>query len=411
MARTVRNAKLDTRSARSKLAVSKTPHWVAIDRGRAIGYRKGSKGGVWLAKLVRPGLRKETKLGSSDDVLDPDGDTILSYSQAQEKARAWFQQTEAAANGVSLPHLPVITVAEACRRYIAYLKAEAKTAKDAEQRLNKHVVPSLGVRPVAELTLTELETWRNSLVRLDDDDPDCERRSKDTANRLLNYLKAALNRLMLDQKNGIADDRAWRFLKPFDAVGQARQVHLDQEQITRILNATSGGFRNLVIGALLTGCRAGELKAMRVSDFHNVSGTLHVPGGKTGERDVVLTSEGIAFLQTLTAGRPTDARLFVRDDGSIWNKDDHQRPMSSAVRAAKLPTDTVFYSLRHTYASQALMAGMNVQLLAENLGTSVGMIEKHYGKFTKLARRQQIEAAAPKLGLTATSNVLLLKKR
>ena len=67
--------------------------------------------------------------------------------------------------------------------------------------------------------------------------------------------------------------------------------------------------------------------------------------------------------------------------------------------AAKLPEDTVFYSLRHTYASQCLMAGMNVQLLAENMGTSVTMIEKHYGKFTKLARQQQIEAGVPKLNL------------
>ena len=73
--------------------------------------------------------------------------------------------------------------------------------------------------------------------------------------------------------------------------------------------------------------------------------------------------------------------------------------MAAAVIAAKLPEDTVFYSLRHTYASQCLMAGMNVQLLAENMGTSVTMIEKHYGKFTKLARQQQIEAGVPKLNL------------
>lgn len=410
MARTVRNAKLDTRSARSKLGISKTPHWVAIDRGRAIGYRKGAKGGVWLAKCVRPDFRKEVTLGSADDVLDADGNTILSYSQAQEKARVWFQQMDAIANGHVSATSSTITVAEACRRYVLYLKAEARTASDAEQRLNKHVIPTLGNRSVTELTLTELEAWRNSLVRRDDDEPDLERRSKDTANRLLSYLKAALNRLMLDPKNGIIDDRAWRFLRPFEAVGQAREVHLDQEQMTRIINVTNGGFRSLVVGALLTGCRAGELKVMRVSDFHPGTGTLHVPGGKTGKRDVVLTEEGVAFFRELTAGRHPDERLFVRDDGSTWNKDDHHRPMDAAIKAAKLPEDTVFYSLRHTYASQSLMAGMNVQLLAENMGTSIVMIEKHYGKFTKLTRRQQIEAAAPKLGLRTETNVVPLKR-
>jgi hypothetical protein len=37
------------------------------------------------------------------------------------------------------------------------------------------------------------------------------------------------------------------------------------------------------------------------------------------------------------------------------------------------------------------------------------MIERHYGKFTKLARLQQIEAAAPKLGLDI-GNVVILQR-
>jgi len=406
MARTVRNSKLDSRSARSRLPASKTVHWVAIDRGKAVGYRKGAKGGVWIAKLVRAEGRKEIALGGADDVLDANGGTILTYSQAQERARAWFLQME---GGERPAPAPIITVAEAVRRYIAYLKAEAKTAKDAEQRLNKHVIPTLGSRPVVALTLTDLEHWRNGLVRHDEDDPDTERRSKDTANRLLNYLKAALNRLMLDPRNSITDDRAWRFLKPFEAVGQARHVHLDAAQVARLLNVTVGAFRRLITGALLTGCRAGELKAMRVSDFHRETSTLNVAGGKTGKRDVVLTSEGVTFFDGISAGRRPDELLFVRDDGAPWGSHDHHRPTTATVTAAELPADTVFYSLRHTYASQCLMAGMNVQLLAENMGTSVAMIEKHYGKFTKLARRQMIEAAAPKLGLEA-NNVVSLRR-
>ncbi len=406
MARSVRNPKLDTRTARAKLAERREPYWAVMAEGCAIGYRKGARAGTWVARWRdKEGKQHYQSLGPADDHVE--GAAALTFIQGQDKAREWFQTkaAEQAGHGISAP----ITVAEACRRYVAYLKAEAKTAKDAEQRLNKHVIPNLGEKAVAELTLTELEAWRNRLVRQDEDDPDAERRSKDTANRLLNYLKAALNRLMLDPKNGITDDRAWRFLKPFEAVGEARKVHLDGTQITRLLNKTTGGFKRLVTGALLTGCRAGELKAMRVSDFHAETSTLHVPSGKTGERDVVLTTEGVRFLERITAGRKPDDLLFVRDDGSPWAKDDHHRPMAAAVDDAELDPDTVFYSLRHTYASQALMAGMNVQLLAENLGTSVTMIERHYGKFTKLARRQMIEAAAPKLGLE-DGNVVALRR-
>jgi integrase len=41
------------------------------------------------------------------------------------------------------------------------------------------------------------------------------------------------------------------------------------------------------------------------------------------------------------------------------------------------------YSLRHTYATLSLTdGGMDVHTLAKQMGTSVGMIEKHYSKLT-----------------------------
>jgi integrase len=38
-----------------------------------------------------------------------------------------------------------------------------------------------------------------------------------------------------------------------------------------------------------------------------------------------------------------------------------------------------YYSLRHTYCTMRLMAGVDVFLLARNMGTSVKYIEEHYG--------------------------------
>jgi hypothetical protein len=90
MARTVRNPKLDTRSARAKLAMRDSVYWVSLAPGCALGYRKGPKGGVWLAKLGCSGLRQQTTLGPADDALDPDGVLAISYEQAQTRAREWF---------------------------------------------------------------------------------------------------------------------------------------------------------------------------------------------------------------------------------------------------------------------------------------------------------------------------------
>src|SRR5215470_15904235 len=97
MARTVRYAKLDTRSARSKLPVKKSGYWVPIARGFALGYRKGPKGSVWLARLIDADRRCETTLGPADDALDADGERIFDYGQAQAKARNWLASLDAEA--------------------------------------------------------------------------------------------------------------------------------------------------------------------------------------------------------------------------------------------------------------------------------------------------------------------------
>ena len=51
MARTVRNPKIDTRTARLRLAARAEPYWTVISAGNALGYRRGAKGGTWIAKF------------------------------------------------------------------------------------------------------------------------------------------------------------------------------------------------------------------------------------------------------------------------------------------------------------------------------------------------------------------------
>jgi integrase len=61
-------------------------------------------------------------------------------------------------------------------------------------------------------------------------------------------------------------------------------------------------FRNLVRGALLTGCRYSKLTAMRVAEFNADVGVLALHESKAGKpRRVVLTNEG----QRLFAAQPS----------------------------------------------------------------------------------------------------------
>src|SRR5271169_3712258 len=92
MARTLRDAKLDTRAARAKLKARREPYWRSISEGLAIGYRKGAKGGTWIARHYSAEEGRRFKaLGTADDVADADGVHVRSFAEAQDAARNWFR--------------------------------------------------------------------------------------------------------------------------------------------------------------------------------------------------------------------------------------------------------------------------------------------------------------------------------
>jgi len=69
-----------------------------------------------------------------------------------------------------------------------------------------------------------------------------------------------------------------------------------------------------------------------------------------------------------------------------------------------------FHGLRHTYASLALMNGVPLQVMAENLGhADTRMCEKHYGHLAPSHKRDAIRAGAARFGLVAASNVRPLR--
>jgi hypothetical protein len=57
--------------------------------------------------------------------------------------------------------------------------------------------------------------------------------------------------------------------------------------------------------------------------------------------------------------------------------------MRDAVYKAELSSSVVFYTLRHSFIADVIDKNMNVFDIAKITGTSIDMIEKHYGKLFK----------------------------
>jgi integrase len=453
----MRNAKLDTRSARAKLAQGAEPFWIALGPGRALGYFKPVKGGAgtWRARLYLAVSRtfKKIALGTADDYQDANGVEVLTFSQAQEKASEWFKAQEEAirreAGGEPTLQGPY-TVGRALDDY--FQDGERRGMKGLsrdQQRASAWIRPELGLVEVADLTRTRIESWLAKIaesprrVRVKDANKpmpvprnfkvprkpkaapeppgppqtdDEKRARKDSANRVLTVLKAALNHA-LDRRR-VSGGEAWQAVKPYRGTTSARLRFLSQEEQVRLVNACSEDFRRLVRGALLTGARYGELARLRVEDFNGQAGTVFIAESKSGKpRHVVLTDEGKALFAELTAGKGAEELVFQRDVkrrkreglGLGWGHGDASHLMEDVCEAAKLEALT-FHELRHSYASMLVNAGCPLVYVAAQLGHSgTRMVEKHYGHLAPSAMADAIRAALPVLGLMEPLKVKTLK--
>lgn len=364
-----------------------------IGHGLSLGYRRNQTAGTWVLKVADgKGGARTAAIGRADDHDEADGTQVLDFWQAQEKAKV--EARRGAGEGALQP----LTIQKAAETYLDWLKARnAATAADTRGRLKKHFLQQFGSKLVTSLTKTALERWLGSMV-LDDPDPENVRRSKDSANRVLTMVKALLNHAMQDPANGLSDDSAWRLVKPFKGVSKPRDIRFSDDEARRLVqSAPDEATGALITGAFLTGARYGELAEARISQFDPKSKTLRVNVGKTGARTIILQPSAVTFLKRVVGARQASDFLFVREDGSRWKRSDQTRPIKAALKAAGLREDGSLYALRHTYISRAIEGEVPLNIIAENCGTSVRMIETTYAKVLAEKRREFIEKGAPSI--------------
>ena len=390
---------------------------MSLAPGCALGYRKGPKGGVWIAKLAKAGLRTHKTLGPADDALDPDGVLAISYAEAQTIAREWFASVTKPARPANGP----FKVRDAVADYLDWFRATGKKSiKETEASVGAFILPQLGEVEVGSLTASRLRKWHMDIaaapprlrtrpgekqkVRDTSEDPEAQRRRRASANRILTVLKATLNHAWREGK--VASDDPWRRVTPFREADAARVHYLNREECRRLVNASPVALRMIVRGALLSGARYSELARMHVADFHRDSGTLLVRTSKAGKvRHIELTAEGLDFFNEITVGRVGNELLFNRN-GVPWGKSHQQRPLVDACRIAKITPAASFHTLRHTYASLMVMDAVPLMVVARNLGhADTRMVEKHYGHLATSYVREAIRGAKP-LGIGDDAKVV-----
>ena len=445
MARTKRSAVLDTKDARLELKAGHrfqeplSPGWYLV-------YRRPVSGaaGAWSACWVNPKTKVQTRktLGIADDFQDADGKAILTYAQAQTSAIKWLERKTKrilSAEDIETTHDASYTVADALLAYFKDGERRAmKGASRARMSANAWIVPALGELEVSRLTRELLESWLDRIAAAPrrirtkagqapafappPDTADAIRARKDSANRVLSILKAALN-FAVDRRLVNVPNPSWQKVKPFKGTASSRIRFLNPDEQVKLIKACPLEFKNLVKGALLTGCRYGELARLQCKDYNPSADipTIFIAESKNGKpRHIVLTNEGVALFDALTAKNQSpngliftnSAKRTKRDSiGGGWLESDQKRHMKKACETAGLEPIS-FHELRHTYASMLVNNKCPLPVVAQQLGHSdTRMVEKHYGHLIPSYVADMVRAAMPVLGIVETAKVRKTKTK
>jgi integrase len=416
MARTLRDAKLETRAARERLRPRGKPYWRELELGCHLGYRRLSgKAGRWCVRHYAGQQTYQTEtIATADDFSDADGTAILNYRQAQAAARKRMVERAHTTTGRRGP----MTVADALEAYVRHQDDNGKPTADARYRIDALILPQLGNIEVPALTTEKVRNWLTATAEApprrgarSDPSEEGRRRRRASANRIFTILRAALN--FAWREGFVPSDAAWRKVRPFKGVDGARLRYLSVDECRRLVNACEPDFRALVVAALQTGARYSEIARLQVPDFNPDSGTLHIRRSKSGkERQIVLTAEGVAFFRRRCVGLAGSALMFTRRNGEPWGRANQGDPMREACARAKIQPRIGFHGLRHSWASLAVMAGMPLMIVARNLGhRDTRMCEKHYAHLSQSYEADAVRKLAPKFGFKPDTKVTTLGGR
>ena len=417
MARSVRDNRLDTRAARSRLRQRPEPYWALLSEGFHLGYYRGKNAAKWVARHRPAGAGAvgydKTTFGEADDTADADGVHILNYRQAQDAARRWLQTIEGGVRVVAS-----FTVGDALDEYLA-----AFTKKDlvnTRRRVEQFVRPALGAVKLSRLTAAQVRGFLNDRAttpaRLRSrkgevqklrplDTPEAKRRRKSTANRDLTVLKAALN---LAFSNGrTASDQAWRMVKPFKNVEGAKLRYLNDDEARRLVNSAGPEFRPIVQAALLTGARWGELREILVADVDLRAATVRLRETKGGTpRNCYLEGEGLELFRQQTLGRLGDALVFPAANGKKWTDATQIRRMALACEAGKVVPAAGFHDLRRTFGARLALGGVPMAVIAQALGHKDERItRRHYAHLSPSYVADTVRQHAAGMGIVAFDHV------
>lgn len=311
------------------------------------------------------------------------------------------------------------TFADLVEPFLAFKEQRGRDMWTIRSRV-KNLTPHFGEMPLDQIDAEAIDAYvtvRNAENRTKpcrkhkagERCPKCEERIEPaTINRDLGMLRTMLRLAM----------RKWRWLERepyFEKLPEnpPRDVELSEAEEARLLAECSPALADLILGALATGMRQGELLKLSWPQVDLAGRVIDFPFTKRGRKRLMPVNETLyyilarrkAALQGMTGPGGTD-RAFSRPDGEPWSKWTPSAHFDKALAVAGIKKPLVFHDLRHTFASRLKRNGIHETEIQRLLGhKTLAMtdryitveIEQMRAAVSTLASRNNAEVMAPVL--------------
>lgn len=254
--------------------------------------------------------------------------------------------------------------------------------------LEKRIVPKIGSFPVAEILPLHLRQLREEIIA--QGKKDGTRFSNRTVNRILQPVKAIFNELFAD--GVIASNPATRLGK----LKEKRIALIDpfsDKEVRALLKATRDHYRPYVRFLFESGFRPMEANGLKWQNINVVTGILSVRQGRVLGKDKDPKTEKAVRDVEITPGMrqaisEQKARLISGDDYVFVTEQGQPLDISNfraniwslALKKAGLKYRYP-YQARHTFATKHLSQGYDPLWIANQMGTSLEMLFKHYAVY------------------------------
>lgn len=318
----------------------------------------------WMFGWVK-GIRLDCSLGTTNRKL------------AEKISEDKFRRALERAHGVRV--IKNIKLKELMDKYIDYCKSNNRQSTFEKKKFNvvnllRHFVDI----PLSRITPEQIEQYKDKRLA---------KVSPATVNRDLSTLKHALN--LAVRWGYLESSPATSVVKLKEPKGRLR--YLTREEADALIGECSNELRPIVITALHTGMRLGEILSLEWEDVDLKRSQIKIFDTKNNDFRVVPMNE--TLYNTLLKLNPKRGRVFLSRLGAPYK---HVRKnFKRALRRVRIK-DFKFHDLRHTFASWLAMEGIPLSTIGKLMGHKTPHMTMRYAHLSQDYLQDVVEVLTQK---------------